>query len=39
MGTPSENGRGGYMRTAMQNDAAGNPSKTIEEFALVDARF
>tara|TARA_R100001460_G_scaffold16404_2_gene35821 strand:+ start:704 stop:1318 length:615 start_codon:yes stop_codon:yes gene_type:complete len=39
IGTPSENGRGGYMRTAMQNDAAGNPSKTIEEFALVDTRF
>jgi hypothetical protein len=39
IGTPSENGRGGYMRTAMQNDAAGNPSKTIEEFILIDSRF
>ena len=38
-GTPGENGRGGFTRQAMQMDAQGNPSQTIEDFALVNARF
>jgi hypothetical protein len=38
-GTPGENGRGGFARQAMQMDAQGNPSSTIEDFILVSARF
>lgn len=39
VGAPSENGRGGYFRTAMQIDGQGNPSRAFSDFTLVDARF
>ena len=39
VGGPSENGRGGYMRQAMQMDAQGQPPQVIEDFALIAARY
>lgn len=39
VGDPSENGRGGFFRTAAQIDGQGNPSRAISDFTLVDARF
>ena len=38
-GMPSENGRGGYMRTAMSIDAQGKPINAIQEFPLIDVRY
>lgn len=39
VGDPSENGRGGFFRTAAQIDGQGNPSRAISDFTLVEARF
>jgi hypothetical protein len=39
IGAPSENGRGGYMRTAMQIDGAGQPSNSINDFSLIAVRY
>jgi len=39
LGEPTENGRGGYFRTAAQIDGQGNPARAISDFTLVDARF
>ena len=38
VGDPSENGRGGYMRTAMQIDGQNNPVPAIEDFSLIAVR-
>ena len=37
-GDPSENGRGGYMRTAMQIDGQNNPVRIIEDYSLIAVR-
>ena len=39
VGDPSENGRGGFFRTAAQIDGQGNPARAISDFTLVEARF
>lgn len=39
VGSPSENGRGGYMRTAMQVDSQGQPVSVIEDYSLIVARY
>ena len=39
VGSPAENGRGGYMRTAMQIDGAGQPSNSINDFSLIAVRY
>jgi hypothetical protein len=39
VGSPSENGRGGYMRTAIQMDGQGQPTNYIDDFALVAVRY
>jgi hypothetical protein len=38
VGTPSENNRGGYMRTAITMDAQGQPSSVIADYALTAVR-
>ena len=38
-GTPGENGRGGYMRQAMNIDGQGKPTNAIQDFTLIDVRF
>ena len=38
VGAPSENGRGGYMRTAIQMDGQGQPTNYIDDFALIAVR-
>jgi hypothetical protein len=38
VGSPSENGRGGYMRTAIQMDGQGQPNNYIDDFALIAVR-
>jgi len=37
-GDPSENGRGGYMRQAMQIDGQNNPVRIIEDYSLIAVR-
>ena len=37
-GDISENGRGGYMRTAMQIDGQNNPVRVIEDYSLIAVR-
>jgi hypothetical protein len=39
VGTPGDNGRGGYMRQAMNMDGYGQPTQAIEDFSLINARF
>ena len=39
IGSPGENGRGGYFRQAMNIDAQGNPPNIIEDYELVAVRF
>lgn len=39
IGSPAENGRGGYMRTAMQIDGAGQPNQVIEDYSLIAVRY
>ena len=38
-GTPGENGRGGYMRQAMNIDGQGQPTNGIQDFTLIDVRY
>jgi len=38
-GSPGENGRGGYMRTAMNIDGQGNTTPSFEDFTLTAVRF
>jgi len=38
-GTPGENGRGGYMRQAMNIDGQGNPTNAIQDFSLINVRY
>jgi hypothetical protein len=38
-GTPGENGRGGYMRQAMNIDGQGKPTNAIQDFSLIDVRY
>lgn len=38
LGSPSENGRGGYMRTAMNIDGQGNTTPSFEDFTLIAVR-
>ena len=38
VGSPSENGRGGYMRTAIQMDGQGQPTNYLDDFALIAVR-
>lgn len=39
VGTPSENGRGGFMRRAMSIDGQGQPVNAIQDFPLIDVRY
>lgn len=39
VGGPSENGRGGYLRQAMNIDSAGNPTNAINDFSLISVRY
>lgn len=38
VGSPGENGRGGYMRTAMNIDGQGQPVNSIKDFSLIAVR-
>jgi hypothetical protein len=38
VGGPAENGRGGQMRTAMNIDGQGQPTRVIEDFSLIAVR-
>jgi hypothetical protein len=38
-GAPAENGRGGYLRQAMNIDGAGNPTNAINDFSLISVRY
>jgi len=38
-GTPGENGRGGYMRQAMNIDGQGKPTNAIQDFSLINVRY
>lgn len=38
VGATAENGRGGYMRTAMNIDGQGQPTRVIEDFTLIAVR-
>jgi len=38
-GTPGENGRGGYMRQAMNIDGQGNPTNAIQDYSLINVRY
>lgn len=39
VGSPGENGRGGYMRVAMNIDGAGQPTNAINDFSLISVRY
>jgi hypothetical protein len=39
IGSPSENGRGGYLRQAMNIDGAGSPTNAINDFSLIAVRY
>jgi hypothetical protein len=39
VGSPSENGRGGYMRQAMNIDGQGQPINAINDFSLINVRY
>lgn len=39
VGSPGENGRGGYMRTATQVDGQSQPVNVIEDYSLIVARY
>jgi hypothetical protein len=38
-GSPGENGRGGYMRQAMNIDGQGKPTNAIQDFSLINVRY
>jgi hypothetical protein len=39
IGSPGENGRGGYMRTCMNMDGMNKPVNSIKSYPLTDVRF
>ena len=39
VGSPSENNRGGYFRTAAGIDGQGSPTQAFEDFSLIDVRY
>ena len=39
LGAPSENNRGGYMRTAMSIDGQGTTPQAIEDYSLIAVRY
>lgn len=39
VGTPGENGRGGYMRTSINIDGQNNPVQSIEDYSLIAVRY
>lgn len=39
VGSPDDNGRGGYMRTAMNIDGQNNPVQSIEDYSLIAVRY
>lgn len=39
MGSPGENNRGGFMRTAMNIDGQGNTPQQIEDYSLIAVRY
>jgi hypothetical protein len=39
VGSPGENGRGGYMRTAMNIDGMNQPTNSIKDFSLTAVRY
>lgn len=39
VGSPSDNGRGGYLRQAMNIDGQGNPTNAINDFSLIAVRY
>ena len=39
IGSAAENGRGGYMRMAMNIDGQNQPARTIDDFSLIEVRF
>lgn len=39
VGSPGENGRGGYMRQAMAIDGQGQPVNAIQDFSLINVRY
>jgi hypothetical protein len=39
VGSPEQNGRGGYVRVAMNIDGAGQPNFVINDFPLIDVRY
>lgn len=39
VGSPAENGRGGYMRVAMNIDGQGQPTQAFQDFSLIEVRY
>jgi hypothetical protein len=39
VGSPESNGRGGYLRQAMNIDGQGNPTNAINDFSLISVRY
>jgi hypothetical protein len=39
VGSPAENGRGGFFRTATNIDGQGQPPQVIEDYSLVAVRY
>jgi surface antigen len=39
IGSPEQNGRGGYTRIAMNMDGQGQPNFVIEDFPLIAVRY
>lgn len=39
VGSPSENNRGGYFRTAMVIDGQGNTTQAFEDYSLINVRY
>lgn len=39
VGSPSENNRGGYFRTAMVIDGQGNTTQAFEDYSLIEVRY
>lgn len=39
VGSPSDNGRGGFMRQAMNIDGQGQPVNAINDFSLINVRY
>jgi len=38
-GSPGENGRGGFMRQAMNIDGQGQPTNAFQDFSLINVRY